>query len=135
MTTVGELYGRYEALIFNEVAPGTVRGYSVGWHHRVATTFAVRDVETITTLDVEVAMAEWSGALSTRIDALRLLSAICRVALKGGVIKANPCVGVERPRVQFADPTSRALEMDEVERLFAVLQSEGPARRRAAPLG
>ena len=129
LTSVGELYERYQTLIFSKVSPATARGYSVGWRHRVAASFASRDIESITTLDVEIAMAGWSGALSTRVDALSVLSSICRLAVKGGVIFANPCIGVERPRVQSSDPTSRALSLDEVEVLLGALPQDGPYRR------
>lgn len=129
MATVGELYERYRPLILSRVSPGTGRAYTYAWRGRVAPSFASRDIRTITTLDVDVELASWSGALSTRIDALSLLSAICRVAVKSGLIAANPCVGVERPRTQDPDPTSRALSVEEVDRLLEALPQSGPYRR------
>ena len=90
----------------------------VAWRHNVLPYFGEREIESITTLDVELAFSEWSGSFSKRIDALSMLSAVCKVAVKGGIIAANPCIGVERPRVQPSDLTSRALTLDEVDRLI-----------------
>lgn len=129
MTTVGSLYERFRPVILSKVAPGTGRAYTYAWGIRVGPSFAHRDIERISTLDVEVEFAGWSGAKSTRIDALSLLSAICRTAVKGGIIPSNPCVGVERPRTQDSDPTSRALSLEEVDRLLDVLPTVGPYRR------
>jgi len=127
--TVGALFERYRELIFSRVAQGTARGYSSAWRQRVAPAFATVEIDSITGLDVEVAFASWSGSFSTRIDALSLLSSICRIAVKGGLIPTNPCAGVERPRIQDPDPTSRALSLEEVERLLASLPQSGPYRR------
>ncbi len=128
MTTVGELYERYRPLILAHVSPGTGRAYTYAWGKRVGPTFATRDVSDISTLEVELAMASWSGAYSTRVDALSLLSRICRTAMKDRIIFANPCVGVERPRNQASDPTSRALNVEQIDRLLEALP-EGPYRR------
>jgi integrase len=129
MTTVGELHDRYAVLLRNRVSEGTIRAYNSAWRQRVRPTFAEVHVETITTLDVEVAFAAWSGSHSTRVDALSLLSSLCRAAVKGGIIPANPCIGVERPRTQNPDLASRALDLDEVDLLMAALPTEGPYRR------
>jgi integrase len=129
VTTVGELHERYAVLLRNRVSEGTIRGYNSAWRRRVGPTFAETHVETITTLDVEVAFASWSGEFSTRVDALSLLSSLCRAAVKGEIIAANPCIGVERPRIQNPDLASRALDFDEVYRLLAVLPPEGAYRR------
>jgi integrase len=128
MTTIGSLYDQYRSLILSRVSGGTARAYGSAWRRRVEPSFAGRDVEGLTTLDVESEFASWSGAFSTRVDALSLLSAICRVAVKGGLIANNPCVGVERPRFQDADPTSRALSLEEADRLLDLLP-QGPYRR------
>jgi integrase len=129
MTTVGELYERYRNLIFSKIAPGTARAYGAAWRQRVAPSFAGSQIEDLSTLDIEVEFAEWSGAHSTRIDALSLLSVICRVAVKGGLIRSNPCTGVERERSQNSDPTSRAMTDAEVDLLLSWLPSSGPYHR------
>lgn len=127
--TVGMLFERYRDLILSRVAPGTGRGYLVAWRRRVAPSFALRSIADLTPLDIEAEFAAWSGTRSTRIDALSVLSAICRVAVKGGYIAANPCLGVDVPRGREADPASRSLNVAEVSRLLNVLPSSGPYRR------
>lgn len=127
--TVGALFERYQKLILSRVAPGTGRGYMVAWRRRVAPSFAALPVAELTPLDIEAEFAAWSGSRSTRIDALSKLSAICRVAVKGGFIAANPCLGVDVPRGLEADPVSRSLTVSEVPRLLDVLPPSGPYRR------
>ncbi|TAM66858.1 MAG: hypothetical protein EPN48_14305 [Microbacteriaceae bacterium] len=127
--TVGALFERYRDLILDRVSPGTGRGYMVAWRRRVAPSFASHPVAELTPLDIEAEFAAWSGSRSTRIDALSLLSAICRVAVKGGLIGANPCQGVDIPRGREADPSSRALTVVEVGRLLETLPSSGVYRR------
>ncbi|WP_349902648.1 tyrosine-type recombinase/integrase [Parafrigoribacterium humi] len=101
----------------------------VAWRRRVAPSFASRAVAELTPLDIEAEFAAWSGSRSTRIDALSMLSAICRVAVKGGYLVANPCLGVDVPRGREADPASRSLNVVEVDRLLRVLPQSGPYRR------
>ena len=127
--TVGALLERYRGLILSRVAPGTGRGYMVAWRRRVAPSFASRLIAELTPLDIEAEFAAWSGSRSTRIDALSMLSAICRVAVKGGHLVANPCLGVDVPRGREADPASRSLNFAEVSRLLDVLPQSGPYRR------
>lgn len=129
LITVGEVYDRYRVVLLSKVSQGTGRAYTYAWRKRVAPTFAYRDIASISPLDVEVAFASWSGTFSTRIDALSMLSSVCRIAVKGGLIPANPCVGMDRPRHQAPDPTSRALSFDEIDRLMTVLPASGPYRR------
>jgi integrase len=127
--TVGALFERYRGLILSRVAPGTARGYLVAWRRRVAPSFAALPIAELTPLDIEAEFAAWTGTRSTRIDALSILSAICRVAVKGGYLAANPCLGVDVPRGREADPASRSLNVTEVCRLFDVLPPSGPYRR------
>ncbi|WP_425839769.1 tyrosine-type recombinase/integrase [Microbacterium sp. PA5] len=127
---MGEVFERYQALILSRVSQGTGRAYLAAWRTRVRGTFAERDIAGITPLDVEAAFAAWSGSRSTRVDALACLSAICRVAQKGGLIAVNPCVGVEIPRAREYDPGSRALNLDEVRRFLEVVETfPAPYRR------
>lgn len=127
--TVGEVFERYQALILSRVAPGTGRGYMVAWRRRVAPSFASREVAELTPLDIEAEFAVWTGTRSTRIDALSILSAICRVAVKGNILLANPCLGVDVPRGREADPASRSLNVAQVAHLLEVLPQSGPYRR------
>lgn len=127
--TVGALFDRYQNVILSRIAAGTGRGYLSAWRRRVAPTFGAIPVAQLTPLDIEEAFATWSGSRSTRVDALSVLSAVCRVAVKAGVIASNPCHGVEIERRREYDPAARALSLDEVDRLLALLPESGPYRR------
>mgnify|MGYP001989545100 CR=1 FL=1 len=127
--TVGALWDRYRPVVFSKIAPGTQRAYHYAWRLRVAPSFGHRAISSISTLDVEEAFASWSGSESTRADALGALSALCRVAIKGGFIAANPCIGVDRRRAQAPDVAGRALTLAEYSRLLEVLPPSGPYRR------
>lgn len=127
--TVGALFALYRPLILDKVAPGTGRGYMVAWRRRVEPSFGSRPLAKLTPLDIEAEFAEWSGSRSTRIDALAMLSAICRVAVKGGYLVANPCIGVDVRRGPESDPASRSLNRAEVARLLELLPQSGPYRR------
>lgn len=126
---MGALWAKYRPLIVSRIAEGTARAYDVAWRTRVRPRFGDVPVSAITALDVELAFAEWPGKPSTKVDALAMLSAVCRVAVKGGLIASNPCQGIERPRGVAYEPASRALTVDEVPRLLAVLPESGPYRR------
>lgn len=129
MVTVNEAFERLWPAVASLLSDGTARGYLVAWRRRVGPTFGARELADVTPFDVELAFASWSGAVSTRKDAVAMLSALCRAALKARLIATNPCVGVEYRRRQSADPTSRALSRREVDRLLAVLPREGCYRR------
>jgi len=126
---VSEVYARAWPVIRDRLSGGTARAYRAGWNMRVAASFGDTTIASITTLDVEEAYASWSGATSTRNDALYLLSAVCKFAVKGGIIPANPCVGVDRRKDKHRDPTERSLSEQEVQTLFALLPANGPYRR------
>lgn len=129
MPTVGELYVEYRPLMLRKVSEGTGRAYTYAWRKRVGPSFDHREIAGISTLDIELAFASWSGAESTRVDALSALSALCRIAMKGEFISSNPCAGVDRRRVQAPDPTSRALTVEQVGTLLDLLNDRGPYRR------
>lgn len=127
--TIGDLWERYRSVVFSKIAEGTQRAYLYAWRKRVEPWFAHRSAASVTTLDVEEAFASWSGSESTRVDALGALSALFRVAVKGGIVPVNPCIGVDRRRVQAADVAARALTGEEFARLLDVLPPSGPYRR------
>lgn len=129
VTTIAELYERGWPVIVDRVRGGTARAYRAAWNMRVGPTFGETDVTMLTTLAIEEAFASWTGATSTRNDALYLLGALCKHAVKGGLITANPCTGVERRKSDNPDPTGRALNPSEVQSLFALLPASGPYRR------
>ncbi len=124
--TIGALFDRYQGLILKSVAPGTGRGYLSAWRQRVAPTFAEWAVADLRTLDVRLAFVEWSGSRSTRVDALSMLSAVCGIAVEAGIIATNPCRGAKIPRAREYDPASRALTLEELDRLLSLLPAEGP---------
>ncbi|MFN3707363.1 tyrosine-type recombinase/integrase [Microcella sp.] len=128
-TLVSVLWDGLSPALFTKIAPGTQRAYSVAWRLRVAPVFGDRAIGSLTTLDVEVAFAKWTGSESTRADALGALSALCRLAVKGGFIASNPCTGVDRRRDQAPDVAARALTASEFRRLLELLPSSGPYRR------
>lgn len=127
--TVGGLWERYSSVVFAKLSPSTQRGYRYAWGKRVAPSFAHVPVASLTTLDIEAAFASWSGSESTRGDALGVLSAICRVGVKGGFIASNPCLGVERRRDQRRDVAARGLTLEEFARLRELLPPAGHYRR------
>jgi integrase len=126
---LGALWDRYSGVIFEKLARSTRQGYRYAWSKRVEPFFGSYPVSALTTLDVEEAFASWSGKESTRADALGALSALCRVAVKGGFISSNPCLGVDRRREQAADVAGRALSLEEFARLRDLLPPTGPYRR------
>lgn len=127
--TVATLFERFWPLIIDRVREGTARAYRTAWNVRVGPSLGHIDIATITTLRVEEAYAAWSGATSTRNDALYLLSALFKFAVKGNMVAANPCAGVERRKDDRRDPTERSLSEKEVQTLFALLPPSGPYRR------
>ncbi|MFC0680529.1 tyrosine-type recombinase/integrase [Lysobacter korlensis] len=129
MTTVEEVLDRYWPVIRGRVSGGTARGYFSAYRRRIAPLLGGRDVEDLTTLDVELAFSMWSGSRSTKIDALSMLSHICDVAVQARLIPTNPCRGVKLPKDQAADPSGRALNLEEVQRLIGFLPEDGPYRR------
>ena len=126
---VGELWEEFRELVLTKIAPGKQRAYGYAWRLRVEPSFGHRAISSITTLDVELAFASWSGSESTRADALGALSALCRVAVRGGFIASNPCIGIDRRRTQAPDVASRARTRAEYDRLLDVLPPSGPYRR------
>lgn len=129
MATVGELFERYRAVLFSRVSPATARGYLAAWRARVAPSFATLEIQELRAFDVELAFASWSGRRSTRIDALALLSNLCRLAVKDRQLDANPCAGADLPRMDEFDPASRALSAEEIDRLLLALPASGPYTR------
>lgn len=130
MTTVSDAFERLWPAAASLISEGTERGYLNAWKHRVRPSFGDRLIAEITTFDVELEFSKWSGAFSTRKDAVAMLAALCRAAVKAGVLKVNPCLGVEYRRQQEADPVSRALSDVEVERLLAWLADKPACYRR-----
>ena len=128
-TTVAEAFELLHPVVFALLSPGTIRGYMVAWRRRVLPKFGSCEIGDITTFHVEQAFAAWDGSHSTKRDAVQMLSALCRAAIKARILPVNPCVGVEHRKQQPPDLTGRALSIAEVERLLGLLPRDGVYRR------
>ena len=126
---MAEFWEMYREAILASVRPHTASGYEVAWRRRVRESFGQRELDSITTFEIEAIAATWQIKYSTKRDALACLSKIMRSAVKAGLVPVNPCRGVELGRQEEGDPTGRALSRAEVGRLLAVLPESGPYRR------
>lgn len=129
MTTVAELYEKYQAVIMAGLSEGTARAYVAAWRTRVRDTFGAQHVEHLRALDIELGLAQWDCKPSTKRDGYSVLARICRVAVKGGQIAANPCASVDLPPVPEPFAASRALSPAEAVILIEELPESGPYRR------
>jgi integrase len=129
LTTVAEFFDLYREAILANVRPHTASGYEVAWRCRVRESFGHRVLDSITTWEIEAIALTWPVKYSTKRDALACLSKIMRAASKAGLVKVNPCRGVELGRQSEGEPTGRALSKAEVGRLLALLPSSGVYRR------
>lgn len=132
--TVAQFWDAHREAILANVRPHTASGYEVAWRRRVSESFGSLPLDAITTFDIESVAATWPVTYSTKRDALACLSKIMRAATKAGLVRVNPCLGVELGRQEEGDPTGRALSRAEVGRLFALLPESGPYRRFIAGL-
>lgn len=129
MQTVEWFWDQYREAILASVRPHTASGYEVAWRRRVRESFGHRELDSITTFEIEAVASTWQIKYSTKRDALACLSKIMRAAVKAGFVRVNPCLGVELGRQEEGDPTGRALSRAEVGRLLAVLPRSGVYRR------
>lgn len=132
LNTVEGFWEEYREAILANVRPHTASGYEVAWRRRVRESFGHRQLDSITTFEIEAVAATWRVKYSTKRDALACLSKIMRAAVKAGRVPVNPCRGVELGRQEEGDPTGRALSRAEVGRLFALLPDSGAYRRFVA---
>ena len=128
MTTIAELYEKYEPVVLANLSVRTVSGYQVAWRTRVRDTFGHFHVEELRALDIELGMAGWQCKPSTKRDGYSVLARICRVAVKGGYVPVNPCASVELPPVPEPFSASRALSAEEAQTLIELLASAGVYR-------
>lgn len=132
--TLDAWFTRYWPTIETGIRPATARAYLVSWRKRVQPWFGHRKLEGITAGDVEEAIAGWSGAASTRIDALSVLSRLLDGAVRAGIISGNSSRLARRPRQESGRSLrSRALTAAEVEIMLATVP-DGPYRRYLAGL-
>lgn len=129
MTTVAELFERYQPVVMTGLSEGTSRAYLAAWRTRVRATFGAAHVEELRALDIELGMAQWECKPSTKRDGYSVLARVCRVAVKGGYVPVSPCASVELPPTPEPFAASRALSPDEALTLLELLPQSGPYRR------
>lgn len=106
--------------IYGTVKPTTVGAYNRAWILRIRPSLGSYELAALSPSVIERAWHGWTGARSTKQDAVAVLSRLLRRARREGLIDNNPCLDLELPRAVHADPTSKALNAREVERLLAV---------------
>ena len=125
---------RYWPVVEASVRPATARAYDAAWRMRVSPALGHLALAWITSPAIEAAMLEWPGALSTKKEALSILSRLLDGARRARLIDRNPVKEVRVPReAQQSSLRSRALSVDEIRHLLALI-SAGPYRSFAAGL-
>jgi len=87
-------------------------------------TFGDRPVASLRQSEIAAWLSRLGGSSSTRSKALQKLSAVLRLAVADGAIKANPCDGVERPTVRSRE--GRALSDAEVAKILDAAETIDP---------
>lgn len=132
--TLNAWHERYWKVIEASVRPSTGRAHEWGWRLRVKPWLGHKRLEKITAGDVEEAMANWSGSVSTRIDALSALSRLLDGAVHARLVPLNTARLARRPTAEPAlNVRSRALTMQEVQVFLEAITSD-PYRRYLACL-
>jgi integrase len=116
--TLAEWKERQWPVVTGTITAGTVRAYSSAWTRRLAPILGHVPLTEIDAFSVEEAWAVWTGAWSTKKDAVSLLSRLMKRALKAKLIAENPVPQIEVGRDQSPDPVARALEPAELTELF-----------------
>lgn len=104
--------------IAETVGLSTRASYDRALRLRVLPTLGSLPIDKVGVAEVEKAYYSWSGAPSTRQDALAILSRVMKRAVRDGHAMANPVPGIEKPRRSVVVPMPRALTPDEVDDLF-----------------
>lgn len=94
------LWERAEPVLRGQLAPKTFDHYRRGWDKRVLPTLGKVKVGALTVGDVERAQTTWAAAgagPSTVRQARNALSAVLRVAVRDGLLRANPARSAQRP--------------------------------------
>ncbi len=125
---------RYWPVIEATIRPASARAYDAAWRVRVRPSLGQFPISSNTSPAIEMAMLEWSGALSTKKDALALLSRLLDGARRARMIDVNPVVDVRVPRVlPSSSLRSRALSVEQVDQLLLMIP-DGPYRSFVAGL-
>lgn len=127
-TTVAEAWQEYEHDVFIDISPRTAITYDVGMRVRVLPSLGTIPLVTLSRRHIRAAYAAWTGAESTKRDALSALSRLLNVCIDEGLISTNPCHRLGLKRRESSRPTSRALTPDQVQTLIEQVPP-GPYRR------
>lgn len=132
VTTLAEFFGEFRALVEDGLTSNARQSYARAWTRRVEPTLGALPLAEIRPLTIARAKATWSGAESTKGDALALLSKVLGLAVMDGLLPANPCRSLPRTRgkAHESEWTSRALDDLQVRRMLA-LASFHPFGQRA----
>ena len=119
-TTLAEFFGEFGPLLYDGLVSNSESAYDRAWRLRIAPTLGGMALAELRPLVVMRARREWPGAESTKNDAWSLLSRLLDLAVLDELIPTNPCQSVPRSRrkAQEADPTSRALDDLQVQRML-----------------
>lgn len=130
--TLAEFFGEYRALVEDGLTSNAQQSYARAWTLRVEPSLGAIRLTDLTPLTIAKARATWTGADSTKGDALALLSRILGLAVMDGRLTSNPCRSLPRSRGKARDAewTSRALNDLQVRRMLA-LTSFHPSGQRA----
>jgi integrase len=114
-----------QLLVANVQAKGrkraTVETYSSAIRVQLAPFFGGRTLDKIGRREIEAFMAHMhrtGRSPKTTLNALGILHSIFEHARREGLVAANPCTLVEKPRANAGDPDIRFLEPEEVEALL-----------------
>lgn len=132
VTTLAEFFSKYRALVESGLTSNAVQSYARAWTLRLEPSLGPLPLSELRPLTIANAHAAWSGAESTKGDAIALLSKILGLAAMDGLLPANPCKSLPRARgkAREADWASRALDDLQVRRMLT-LTSFHPSGRRA----
>lgn len=131
-TTLAEFFGEFRELVEDGLTSNARQSYARAWALRVEPSLGALPLTDLRPLTIARARAIWSGAESTKGDAIALLSKILNLAVMDGLIPANPCRSLphSRGKAREAEWTSRALDDLQVRRMLA-LTSFHPSGQRA----
>jgi len=118
--TLTDYFGIVQPLILDGLTSNSAASYLRAWKLRVQPTLGHLPLDQIKPRVIALAQAEWSGATSTKADALALVSRIMSWAAVDEYVPANPVHSLPRKRGKAtdADPVARALSDAEVQRML-----------------
>lgn len=136
VTTLAEFLGEYRALVEDGLTSNAQQSYARAWKLRLEPSLGALPLADIRPLTIAKARATWSGADSTKADAIALLSKLLGLAVMDDLLPSNPCRSLPRARgkAREAEWTSRALNDLQVRRMLALTASHPFGQRALAGL-